>query len=482
MRDFFCVIGEFLNLKLRFFLAALVPLLVVISGLYGAVFFVLRGEYDRKMSDKAGDIASMVANEILALNAKSSEEVSAVLCYSVTNTRSVTTVEVYNGDVLVGKCNSGIETKYEFVAKGSSLFAQSKFVGRNDGRRVVVYVSDEIEIEALERLKRRFILIGLCCVLIACSFVWGLYGGIKRAINKIECSTKEFLDGDFTRVKETFDDAVLREFSRSFGDMTKLIQGKKNDFSDRMAVIQQERLNYKKSAEKANADIKMLVKRLDKALEDERRRIGLDIHDALNAVLVVVKGASQVAIRKLNEIQSNENVLAAIQSIKVVSDKTDEIYKVMRELVAELRPEVLEDFGLDVALSNLVANFNKSSVECDYFYYVCDVELPLQSYDFKIVMYRIVQECLNNVGKHARATVCSVRVSLCVDNEIECLKVEVVDDGVGFNASLVKEGIGLLGMRERAESMGGNVVVNSARGKGTVTSITVPLDGCLVKA
>ena len=464
-----------MNLKLRFFLVALVPLLVVILGLYGAIFFVLRGEYDRKMGDKADDIASRVASEILAINAKSGEEISAVLCYSVANTRSVTTVEVYNGTVLLGKCNSGIEAKYEFVAKGSSAFALSKFVDRNDGRRVVVYVSDEIEIEALERLKRRFIQIGLLCIVVAGSFVWLLYIPIKHAINRIQAGTNDFLKGDFTRVKETFDDSVLREFSESLGEMAMFIQGEKSDFSDRMAVIQQERANFKKSAEKANADIKTLVKRLDKSLEDERRRIGLDIHDALNAVLVVVKGAAQVAILKLNELPSNEKVLEAIQNIKFVLDKSDEIYKVMRELVTNLRPEVLEDFGLEVALSNLVENFNRASVECD-FYYVCDVDLPPQSYDFKIVIYRIVQECLNNVAKHARATVCSVRIGTGVDNDRQCLDVEIVDDGVGFNASSVQQGIGLLGMRERAESMGGRVVVNSTGGKGTVTSITVPLD------
>jgi signal transduction histidine kinase len=141
----------------------------------------------------------------------------------------------------------------------------------------------------------------------------------------------------------------------------------------------------------------------------------------------------------------------------------------LRRLMAELRPAVLDEQGLEVALHNQVRAFEATSGVA------CAISTGLQgrlASDLETVLYRVTQETLNNVGKHAGAS--RVTVSLAAENG--SVRLRINDDGVGFDpiaaSRLLGEGhFGLAGMRERVEMVGGHLSIDSAPGHGTTVDV-----------
>jgi signal transduction histidine kinase len=137
--------------------------------------------------------------------------------------------------------------------------------------------------------------------------------------------------------------------------------------------------------------------------------------------------------------------------------------------MAELRPAVLDEQGLEVALHNQVRAFEATSGVA------CAISTGLESRldpDLETVLYRVTQETLNNVGKHAGAS--RVTVSLAAENG--SVRLRINDDGVGFDpvaaGKLLGEGhFGLAGMRERVEMVGGRLNIDSAPGRGTTVDV-----------
>ncbi len=141
-----------------------------------------------------------------------------------------------------------------------------------------------------------------------------------------------------------------------------------------------------------------------------------------------------------------------------------------RAAIGGLRPPVLDDLGLAGGLASLARPSRRSSMEVD----LADTRLPEH---IELALYRIAQECLQNVVKHANAT--SARLTFAVDNDTA--RLEIVDDGVGFDTfehplgSDEMGGYGLLSMAERAELVGGRLNIRSRPGSGTAVTATIPL-------
>ena len=141
----------------------------------------------------------------------------------------------------------------------------------------------------------------------------------------------------------------------------------------------------------------------------------------------------------------------------------------MRRLAVELRPKALDDFGLEAALQRLTGSFaEQTGIAVDL-----ESRLPRRlPSDLETVLYRIVQEALTNVVKHARAE----RVSVVLQSRDGRVTAVIEDDGRGFEPDQVREeGLGLLGMRERLSLVDGTLLVESRRGAGTTLVAEVPL-------
>ena len=142
----------------------------------------------------------------------------------------------------------------------------------------------------------------------------------------------------------------------------------------------------------------------------------------------------------------------------------------MRRLAVELRPSALDDFGLVAALERLAESFaEQTAISVDFQTALADERLPA---DVETALYRIVQESLTNVVKHARAR----RVSILLARKEGAVKAVVEDDGQGFDAAeQTGDGYGLVGMRERLALLGGRLEVESTRDAGTTIAAEVPV-------
>jgi two-component system, NarL family, sensor histidine kinase DevS len=204
------------------------------------------------------------------------------------------------------------------------------------------------------------------------------------------------------------------------------------------------------------------LRRVVEAQELERRRLARELHDetgqASTSILLGLKG--------LEERTGDEASRAAAEELRelVVSTLQD-----VRRLAVELRPTALDDFGLVAALERLADSFaEQTGISVDFETALANERLPAE---VETALYRIVQESLTNVVKHARAR----RVSILLARRAGVVKAVVEDDGRGFDPTELRDdGFGLVGMRERLALLGGRLEVESRPESGTTIAAEVP--------
>ncbi|HEY5620020.1 MAG TPA: PAS domain-containing protein [Vicinamibacterales bacterium] len=221
-------------------------------------------------------------------------------------------------------------------------------------------------------------------------------------------------------------------------------------------------LTARKRAEAERARTELLT-RLVFAQEDERRRIGREMHDQFGEQLT----ALAVRIRTLKEACGNHDEWRAhVESIEDIARQLD---RDVDHLVWELRPTALDDLGLRAALANYVENWS-SRVGVSATLHtsgLLDDRLPS---DAETALYRIAQEALTNVAKHARAA----NVDVILERRADSVLLIIEDDGVGFDPAAsagAGQGFGLVGMQERAGLVGAMLEIESSAGKGTTVFV-----------
>lgn len=218
--------------------------------------------------------------------------------------------------------------------------------------------------------------------------------------------------------------------------------------------------------------LRMFSRQLIEAQEDERRRIARDLHDQIGQTLTAVK-------MNLHSIQSLCVTPETTPRIKDNIDAVDEALRLVRDLSVDLRPPLLDDLGLATALCWYVDRYSQRvGVATEI-----QLDLPNQnerfSRELETACFRIAQEALTNVVRHARATLVSLRLT----RKETMLEMEVKDDGMGFDPAALRRRapraatLGLLGMQERAHAAGGEIEIQSAISRGTTIRFTVPLEG-----
>lgn len=210
-----------------------------------------------------------------------------------------------------------------------------------------------------------------------------------------------------------------------------------------------------------------LDERLRAAALLERERIARELHDSLAQVL-------GIAHLRLHALASRPSVSADEPAHREVLDLAElchEAYADVREAILALRESTSPDRSLLEHLRSYVATFARTSGIPTTLHTDPESD-PCLAPGAEIQVVRIIQEALTNVRKHACATAATVRVT-ALAHHVECM---VTDDGVGFDAAeaLAGDGFGLTSMRERAEAAGGRLVVDSALGRGTRVTVSVP--------
>jgi signal transduction histidine kinase len=205
------------------------------------------------------------------------------------------------------------------------------------------------------------------------------------------------------------------------------------------------------------------LRRVVAGQEVERRRLARELHDETGQALTSIL----LGLRAVDEAGSGEDVAKAVADLRelVVATLQD-----VRRLAVQLRPKALDDFGLVPAVERLSQTFSESSgIRVDLEATLGDERVPTE---VETTVYRIVQEALTNVVKHAGAT----RVSILLVRRDSSLTAVIEDDGRGFDPDTVDDSsLGLDGMRERAELHDGRLTVETSPGQGTTLRVEVPL-------
>lgn len=207
------------------------------------------------------------------------------------------------------------------------------------------------------------------------------------------------------------------------------------------------------------------------AQEDERRTISRELHDEVGQMLTALKVELDVAQRAVNASGGSPKALAEAQEI------ADGALKTVRNLTQLLHPAALDDLGLAAAIdSSLRGLARRQEIRAELHQSGLPERLPRE---VELAAYRIVQEAITNVGKHASATECHVHLTQLDDR----LLIEVEDDGVGFvedtDRPIIARGLGLISVRERASRLGGTFNILSTPGQGTRLIVSLPERGIL---
>ena len=212
-----------------------------------------------------------------------------------------------------------------------------------------------------------------------------------------------------------------------------------------------------------------LALELGTAHEDERKRFARELHDSIGQ-LIAGLSFSFKAIEAAGELPARAHApLAEARRL------ADALAREVHALAVRLRPTALDDMGLDAALDQLVAEWSaRTNIATDY--QTVGLASSRFATEVETCVYRVVQEALTNIAKHARAT----RVGVVVTRPLGGLSVVIEDDGAGFEPAQVPSGrLGLLGMRERAGLVGGTLGVESRPGAGTTLTLRIPAHAAL---
>lgn len=214
--------------------------------------------------------------------------------------------------------------------------------------------------------------------------------------------------------------------------------------------------------------LRSLISKMAQIQDEERRLIGLDLHDGLTQLII----SANMHLNTLNALLGSRLDSEAKQELDVGRTLVRQSIDEARKVIAELRPTVIEDFGLKEGLRRYLADI------CDTHKWTCEILIDLEGLEVKppidAAIFRIVQEAISNIRKHAQTS----RVKLVLKTQEHSLFLQVQDWGRGFDPRAFEDDLshlGLVSMQERAQMLGGSFQIDSKIGEGTSITVTIPL-------
>jgi len=306
-------------------------------------------------------------------------------------------------------------------------------------------------------------------------FGWRPEELIGKSVRLIYCS-----DGDYEEIARRFYDNLekQRTYSTEFPcrhkdghDLVCLMRASRigERLTEGRIVVTYEDITERKRAEKeleaSREKMRNLSLHLQSAREEERARIAREIHDELGQSLTAFK----MDLSWLGKRLPREKLLR--EKIQAMSGLADRTIESVHRISADLRPGLLDDLGLVAAMEWQTEDFSsRSGIACE-----ADLEadeVPLEK-DLATAIFRIFQETLTNVGRHANATKVFVRL----ETKGGKVLLEVADSGRGITKKQINDpkSFGIMGMRERALLWGGDVQISGSRDRGTTVTVIIPL-------
>lgn len=286
------------------------------------------------------------------------------------------------------------------------------------------------------------VLVSALGIFLAVSLTWVL----TRPLLELVQATRLVAQGDFSPRVPRWADDEIGDLAEAFNAMTAELA--------RTDEIRREREQLRRQ----------LLERVITAQEDERRRIALELHDSTSQNLTSL----MVGLRNLETLCGDPRIGKQADELRAVASQTlDEVH----DISTRLRPRILDDLGLAAALEHLIREWQaRHKTPVDLLIHAGQERLPGE---IETAIYRIVQESLTNVARYSKARTVSVLVERRGGDVIALVE----DDGQGFDAAQIigDRHLGLVGMRERAELLGGKLTLESQPGAGTSVHVQIPV-------
>jgi signal transduction histidine kinase len=275
----------------------------------------------------------------------------------------------------------------------------------------------------------------------------------------------ETLPGPLDHILEEEDAGVLASsYSKMFEVMQRINEIEKQH-SIELARANEQLQSEISERKRAEAEIRHLSSRLISGIEEARKNLAQDLHDefgqTLAALHIEAESLMNAMPAELHEQRGRIDDL--VDLIETLGDK-------IRSISSDLRPDLLDDLGLVPTLRWYIDEFSGHRQDLRIDFQAVGFRKRFSS-EIELALYRVFQEALNNVIKHARATHFSVTLTYSHPKIIFILK----DDGIGFDQDKSTDGIGLLGMRERVVSVEGTIAIISGKKKGTTIRVELPV-------
>lgn len=231
-----------------------------------------------------------------------------------------------------------------------------------------------------------------------------------------------------------------------------------------------ERRKAEEDAHKLLEEKRFLAQKCMQVQEDERYHLARELHDELGQCITAIQADAET-IQELS-MNSDTRLVTSARAILGVSSR---IYDVVHSMMQRLRPSALDDVGLVETLKEEVRVWQTRQPVTIYRLSIDD-KLDTLGEIFNITLYRIVQECLTNIAKYAQAKEAVIQLGIVDDGQVQEVLLEVQDNGVGMNSQSLGRGFGLIGMRERVETLNGSFELSSDPGGGVNIKVMLPLN------
>ena len=232
-----------------------------------------------------------------------------------------------------------------------------------------------------------------------------------------------------------------------------------------------ERKRMEEELIKSHDEFRMLVNHLQTIREEERNRLAREFHDQLGQSMTALKMDLSLLLRTISDEKQDvqRNLVAA--ELQSMQNLVDEAINLIWVIITELRPQMLDDLGLVAALEWEAQQFkSRTGITCEFKSSAGDIQIDSKK---SIALFRIYQEALTNVARHANATV----VKSVLQRDGEMLVLEIKDNGCGISIDeqFKQKPFGLIGMRERALAIDGLLEINGIAGEGTTIIVRLPI-------
>jgi len=290
--------------------------------------------------------------------------------------------------------------------------------------------------------------IGICLALL-------LTGILTRPLHHLVQSANRIREGEFETRAVVFSNDEIGRLAVAFNQMAEALE------------------RYRKEVEVKEKARLSLIERTVQVQEDERKSISRELHDhfgqMLLALLLEVQSGCKYSPRRCDYANLPDSLCFKVE------DKIRQIIEEVHKLAWGMRPSILDDYGLESALARHIEELSTSvGLQIDFQFSSPD-GLPRLPSRVEVPLFRIAQEAITNMIRHAKAT----RASVVILRQIHGITMLVEDDGRGFDPAIVKDKgnqcLGLMGMKERVNLLGGSFLIESVPGEGTTIRVRIPL-------